>query len=209
MFLGIIIFWALLRAHFNPRLTARAKMSLSRAQNIFMPANINSIVLFWHSSVHRTNDPANHRTNDPSNHRTSNPSNHWSIEPRNLSDVANDINVQNTVLSDVTDDLVYSAPATQLYCCWWVVCYQTKLRSDWWAFMLKSSLSEAIGQKDTRKEMQELDSNVYKVSVRRAETDLVGALNSEIEKYQNKIEEWKKKVLKIILKSLTMCNSYI
>ena len=35
MFLGINIFWALLRAHFNPRLTARAKMSLSRAQNIF------------------------------------------------------------------------------------------------------------------------------------------------------------------------------
>ena len=45
MFLGIIIFLALLRAHFSPRLTARAKMSLSRAQNIFMPANINSIVL--------------------------------------------------------------------------------------------------------------------------------------------------------------------
>ena len=39
MFLGINIFWALLRAHFNPRLTARAKMNLSRAQNIFMPAN--------------------------------------------------------------------------------------------------------------------------------------------------------------------------
>ena len=48
MFLGINIFWALLRAHFNPRLTARAKMSLSRAQNIIMPANINSIVLFEH-----------------------------------------------------------------------------------------------------------------------------------------------------------------
>ena len=45
MSLGINIFWALLRAHFNPRLTARAKMSLSRAQNKFMPANINSIVL--------------------------------------------------------------------------------------------------------------------------------------------------------------------
>ena len=45
MFLGINIFWALLRAHFNPRLTARAKMSQSRAQNLFMPANINSIVL--------------------------------------------------------------------------------------------------------------------------------------------------------------------
>ena len=45
MFLGINIFWALLRAHFRPCLTARAKMSLSRAQNIFMPANINSIVI--------------------------------------------------------------------------------------------------------------------------------------------------------------------
>ena len=45
MFLGINIFWALLRAHFNPRLTARAKMTLSRSQNIFMPADINSIVL--------------------------------------------------------------------------------------------------------------------------------------------------------------------
>ena len=43
--LGINIFWAILRAHFNPRLAARAKMSLSRAQNIFMPKNINSIVI--------------------------------------------------------------------------------------------------------------------------------------------------------------------
>ena len=50
MFLGINIFWALLRAHLNPRLTARAKMSLSRAQNIFMPANINSIVLLLSGS---------------------------------------------------------------------------------------------------------------------------------------------------------------
>ena len=45
MFVGINIFWALLRAHFNPRLTARAKTSLSWAQNIFMPTNINSVVL--------------------------------------------------------------------------------------------------------------------------------------------------------------------
>ena len=37
MFLGINMFWAVLRAYFSPRLTARAKMSLSRAQNIFMP----------------------------------------------------------------------------------------------------------------------------------------------------------------------------
>ena len=50
MFLGINIFWALLRAHFNPRLTARAKMSLSRAQNMFMLANMNSIVLFARGS---------------------------------------------------------------------------------------------------------------------------------------------------------------
>ena len=32
MFLGINIFWALFRAHLKPRLLARAKMSLSRAQ---------------------------------------------------------------------------------------------------------------------------------------------------------------------------------
>ena len=40
-------FWAFLRAHFNPRLTTRAKMGLSQAQNIliFMPTNINSIIV--------------------------------------------------------------------------------------------------------------------------------------------------------------------
>ena len=32
MFLGINVFWALLEAHFNRRLVARAKRSLSRAQ---------------------------------------------------------------------------------------------------------------------------------------------------------------------------------
>jgi len=37
IFLGINIFWALLRAHFDPHLTARAKMSLSGAQIIFVP----------------------------------------------------------------------------------------------------------------------------------------------------------------------------
>ena len=40
MFLDVSRFWALLTAHFNPRLMARAKMGLSRAQNILMPANI-------------------------------------------------------------------------------------------------------------------------------------------------------------------------
>ena len=45
MFVCINIFWALLRAYFNPRLAAQAKMCLSRAQNIFMLANINSIVI--------------------------------------------------------------------------------------------------------------------------------------------------------------------
>ena len=45
MFLGINMFWALHRARFNPRLAARAKMSLSGAQDILMPANIISIGL--------------------------------------------------------------------------------------------------------------------------------------------------------------------
>ena len=35
MFLGMNIFWALLRAHFNPRLTARAKMSESGPKHIY------------------------------------------------------------------------------------------------------------------------------------------------------------------------------
>ena len=36
MFLGINIFWALLRAHLNSGATARAKMSLSGVQNIII-----------------------------------------------------------------------------------------------------------------------------------------------------------------------------
>ena len=39
------------QAHFSPRLAARAKMSLSRAQNIFMPANINSIVILLFNTL--------------------------------------------------------------------------------------------------------------------------------------------------------------
>ena len=54
MFLGINIFWALLRAHFNPRLTAPAKMSLSRAQNIFMSVNINIFASLWTSTSSRS-----------------------------------------------------------------------------------------------------------------------------------------------------------
>ena len=44
MFLGINKFWALLRL-------ILAKMSLSRAQNIFMPANINSIVISFYEDA--------------------------------------------------------------------------------------------------------------------------------------------------------------
>ena len=46
LFFGMNIFWALLRAHFNHHLMAWIKMSLSQAQNIIIPVNINSIVLF-------------------------------------------------------------------------------------------------------------------------------------------------------------------
>ena len=44
MFLGINTFLVLLRAHFKPSY-ARAKIILSRAKNIFMQANVNSIVI--------------------------------------------------------------------------------------------------------------------------------------------------------------------
>ena len=46
MFLGINIFWALLRAHFNPRLMAQAKMSLSWAQNIHIYAHEHKLYCF-------------------------------------------------------------------------------------------------------------------------------------------------------------------
>ena len=51
MFLGINVFCALLRAHFNPCLVAQAKMGMSRAQNIFMPANINPTVSSLFSEI--------------------------------------------------------------------------------------------------------------------------------------------------------------
>ena len=44
MFLGINMFLALVRAHFNAR-HVRVKIILSRAKNIFTPANVNSIVI--------------------------------------------------------------------------------------------------------------------------------------------------------------------
>ena len=46
MFLDINMFLALPRAHFNPRY-ARAKMILSRAKDIFLPANVDSIVIVY------------------------------------------------------------------------------------------------------------------------------------------------------------------
>ena len=45
MFLGINIFWALLRA-FNPRLTAQAKMSLSQIRNILNYAREHKLYCF-------------------------------------------------------------------------------------------------------------------------------------------------------------------
>ena len=53
-FLGINMFLALLRAHFNPRY-ARAEMILSRAKNIFMPKNVNSIVILYKFNCHGLN----------------------------------------------------------------------------------------------------------------------------------------------------------
>ena len=47
MFLSINMFWALLRAHFNLLLAARAKMSLSRTQNIYAAPHDVSIIKMW------------------------------------------------------------------------------------------------------------------------------------------------------------------
>ena len=51
------MFLALLRTHFNPRY-ARAKMVLSRAKNIFMPANVNSIVIFYEETTYSSSTSA-------------------------------------------------------------------------------------------------------------------------------------------------------
>ena len=45
MLLDINMFYVLHRAHNPPPLDARAKTSLSRAQNVVIPMNINYIVL--------------------------------------------------------------------------------------------------------------------------------------------------------------------
>ena len=47
MILGINMFWALLRVHFNPRPATRAKMSISRAQNTFMLYCFISFFIFF------------------------------------------------------------------------------------------------------------------------------------------------------------------
>ncbi len=52
MFLGINMFLSPSQTHFNPR-CARAKMSLSWAKNIFMPANMNSIVIIKYPAFNR------------------------------------------------------------------------------------------------------------------------------------------------------------
>ena len=39
------MFWGATQTHFSPSRQPTAKMSLKRAQNIFMPANINSIAI--------------------------------------------------------------------------------------------------------------------------------------------------------------------
>ena len=45
--LGMNTLWAPIRADFYPRLTSRTKISLSRAQNMLMRANIKSGVLIY------------------------------------------------------------------------------------------------------------------------------------------------------------------
>ena len=74
-------------------------------QRTIEPANHRSI----EPSNQRTTEPPVHRTIEPTIHRTSKPLIHRTFKPE--SNVASDMNVQNTVRSDVTGDLVYSAPA--------------------------------------------------------------------------------------------------
>ena len=51
IFLGINIFWTLLKAHINPHLTARAKMSLKAGPKHIYASEHNSIVLVYLSKT--------------------------------------------------------------------------------------------------------------------------------------------------------------
>ena len=63
---GLNIFCALLRAHFNSCLTAQTKTSLSWAQNIFMLAHKNSVVLLQLLLLFEASGSVAHRNNDAS-----------------------------------------------------------------------------------------------------------------------------------------------
>ncbi|KAJ7327833.1 hypothetical protein OS493_026112 [Desmophyllum pertusum] len=57
----------------------------------------------------------------------------------------------------------------------------------------KSQHGQAGLQENSWEEAPELDEKVYKLSVRRMETESIEALKAEVEKCQNELEEWKRK----------------
>ena len=57
----------------------------------------------------------------------------------------------------------------------------------------KSSSVKQAYRKTTGRKRQQLDTNVYKLSVRRMETESLEALKAEVENCQKDLEEWKKK----------------
>ena len=57
----------------------------------------------------------------------------------------------------------------------------------------KSSLVKQAYRKTTGRKRQQLGTNVYKLSVRRMETESLEALNAEVENCQKDLEERKKK----------------
>jgi len=57
----------------------------------------------------------------------------------------------------------------------------------------KASMAKQAFKQTTGKKRQELDNKVYKLTVRRMETESVDALMAEDERCQNEVQEWKRK----------------
>ena len=57
----------------------------------------------------------------------------------------------------------------------------------------KASMAKQAFKQSTGRKRQELDKKVYKLTVRRMETESVDALMAEVERCQNEVQEWKRK----------------
>lgn len=74
----------------------------------------------------------------------------------------------------------------------WFVIRRDCLRIDE-VLCRKANMAKQVYKNTAGRKRQQLDDKVYKLSVRRMETESLEALKSEVKKCQNELEEWKRK----------------